>query len=198
VIVLSAPASRLLQTLELYSVRELITAKVKMLVISGDVQDVASARQLLAAWPTPVVLCGKAVGEALPFPGDSLDRDFAWSPAHPVADAYRAYQPMPYDAPLQDVAAVFHAVHPDAGLFKVSEPGTIEFSDEGRSSFRAAPGGKHRHLIVEPEQKAKILQTLVEIASAKPVPRPSFRRPAAADAADPTKKPATETKPAAK
>ena len=179
VIILSAPAGRLLQTLELPTVRESVTAKVKMLVISGDAPDVESARRLLSAWPTPVVLCGKEIGEALPFPGASIDKDFAWSPAHPVADAYRAFQPMPYDTPSQDLAAVFHAVHPDAGLFKLSEPGNIEIADDGRSMFTVSQGGKHRQMIVDPGQRARILQKFVEIVSAKPVPRQQFRRPPA-------------------
>jgi len=184
VIVLSAPAGRLLQTLQLPTVRESVAAKVRTLVISGDAPDVASARQLLAAWPTPVVLCGNEIGNALKFPASSLDKEFAWSPAHPVVDAYRAYQAMPYDAPSQDLAAVFHAVHPDSGLLKLSEPGTIEFADDGRAEFKPSPGGKHRQLMIDPEQQAKLIQTFVEIASAKPVPRQQFRRPSAdADAA---------------
>ena len=187
VVVLSAPAQRLLQTLELFTGRELIAAKVKMLIISGDVPDVASARRLLAEWPTPVVLCSREVGDALPFPGASMDKEFAWSPAHPVVDAYRAYRPMPYDYPSQDLAAMLHAVHPDSGLFTTSEPGTIEFADDGRATFSPMPAGKHRQLIVDARKKAAILQMLVEIASAKPVPRPQFRRPAAD--ADAEKKP---------
>lgn len=190
VIVLSAPAGRLLQTLQLFSVRELISAKVKMLVVSGDVPDAAAARKLLADWPTPVVLCPKQIGEALPFPGAAMDKEFAWSPAHPVVDAYRAYQPMPYDTPSQDLAAVFHAVHPDAGLFKLSEPGIIEFADDGRATFTSQDGGKHRQLMVDPEQKDKIIQTFVEITSARPVPRQQFRRPTAD--ADAGKKPAAK------
>ncbi len=196
VVVLSAPAAKLLRTLELFSVRDLVAAKVKMLVISGDVPDAVSARNLLAAWPTPVVLCGKEVGDALPFPGSSMEKEFAWSPAHPVVDAYRAYRPMPYDAPSQDLAAMFHAVHPDSGLFKLSEPGAIEFADDGRATFTPSAGGKHRQLIVEPEQKDKIIQMFVELTSAKPVPRREFRRPVAD--ADAAKKPAIETKTPAK
>ncbi|HEY3838410.1 MAG TPA: hypothetical protein VGL72_17645 [Bryobacteraceae bacterium] len=184
VIVLSAPADNLLQTLALNGVRELFTAKVKTLVISGDAPDAASARKLLAEWPTPVVLCGKDVGDALPFPGASMDKEFAWSPAHPVVDAYRAFHAMPYDAPSQDLAAVFHAVHPDAGLFKISEPGTISFDDNGHASFAPGSGGKHRQLMVDPDQKAAILEKFVAITSAKPVPRQQFRRQNAnADAA---------------
>lgn len=179
VVVLSAPAEKMLRMLDLGGVPALIAAKVKMLVVAGDAPDPAAARKLLAAWPTTVVLCSKGVGEALPFPGVSMDKEFAWSPAHPVADAYRAYKSMPYDAPSQDLAAIFHAVHPDAGLFQVSDPGTIEIADDGRCTFAAEPEGKHRQLIVDPAQKETILKKFVEIASAKPVPRPAFRRPSA-------------------
>jgi hypothetical protein len=119
-----------------------------------------------------VVLCGSEIGAALPFPGAAIDKEFAWSPNHPVADAYRAYQAMPYDTPAQDLAAVFHAVHPDAGLFKLSEPGTIEFAEDGRSMFTPSAGGKHRQLIVDAEQSPKIVQKFVEIASAN-LPRVS-------------------------
>jgi hypothetical protein len=38
------------------------------------------------------------VGKALPS-GIKHEKDFAWSPDHPIVEAYRAYQPMPYDAP---------------------------------------------------------------------------------------------------
>jgi hypothetical protein len=175
VIVLSAPVDRLLQTLALYGVRELVARKVRMLVLSGDAPD-ASARNLLAEWPTPVVLCSKQVGDALPFPGASMDKEFAWSPAHPVVDAYRGFQAMPYDTPAHDLAAVFHAIHPDAGLFNLSEPGNIEIADDGHTSFTVAASGKHRQLILAPDQRAKIIQTFVDIASAKPTPRQFTRR----------------------
>ncbi len=187
VVLLSAPAGKLLRTLGLNGVSELVAAKVKMLVISGDVPDPTSANKLLAVWPAPVVLCGKEVGDALPFPGASMENEFAWSPAHPVVDAYRAYRPMPYDTPSQDLAAMFHAVHPNAGLFKVSEPGTIQFTGDGRSTFTPSPDGTHRRLLVDPETKDKMIRTFVEIASAKPAPRQQSRR-RGADAAAPVKK----------
>jgi hypothetical protein len=184
VVVLSASAAKLLATLSLPGVRDLVAAKVKMLVISGDLPDPASSRRLLAEWPTRIVLCGTDVGDALPFSGASVDKDFAWSPAHPVADAYRAFQKMPYDTPSQDLAAVYYAVHPDSDFFHLSEPGTIEIADDGRSKFRPNPDGKQRQLTLDAAQKDSLIRTLVEITSAKPVPRPQFRRRVAdADAA---------------
>ena len=138
--------------------------------------DVAAAKKLVADWPGSLIACGAEVGDALRYPAASLEKDFAWSPNHPVVDAYTAYQPMPYDAPAPALAAVLQAVRPKENYFKLSEPGTIEVSDDGRTRFTESAQGKHRHLIVDPAQKERVLEAYTSIASAKPVPRqPRFR-----------------------
>jgi purine nucleosidase len=96
----------------------------------------------------------------------------AWSPAHPVADAYRTFKPMPYDAPTTALAAMLHAVHPDGGYFKLSEPGTISVLDDGRTRFVPGPAGTHRYLIADPTQKDRIITLYAALVSATPVPRP--------------------------
>ena len=73
----------------------------------------------------PIFYCGKEVGDALPFPGAASTKDFAWAPAHPVVDAYRAFKPMPYDAPSYDLAAAHFAVHPDSGFFQCPMPALV-------------------------------------------------------------------------
>jgi hypothetical protein len=130
---------------------------------TGMQADAAAARKVLAEWPTPIVTVGREIGEALPFPGDSIDKDFAYSTAHPIADAYRAYKPMPYDAPACAMAAMLYAVHPNDGYFKLSG------------------GGNPRSLILDPGQKERIIHTYIEMASAKPVPRKPRRPPADKD-----------------
>jgi hypothetical protein len=107
----------------------------------------------------------------LPYPGDSINKDFAWSTApHPLVDAYRAFKTMPYDAPTPGMAAALYAVHPDDGYFKLSEPGTITVLDDGRTKFTPGPGGKHRYLIADPAQKEKITKLYTTLVSTKPVP----------------------------
>ena len=88
--------------------------------------------------------------------------------------------PMPYDAPLWDLAGILHAVHPTEGYFQ-NQTGTIQVADDGAMSF--APGaGKHSALKVDPATREKTLKTLIEVASAKiPPPQPPrFRPPQAA------------------
>jgi hypothetical protein len=138
---------------------------------AGVREDVAAARRLFAEWPTAIVAVGAEVGAALPYPGASIEQDFAWSPAHPVADAYRTVKAMPYDAPASALAATLHAANPDGGFFKLSEPGTITVLDDGRTQFTPAPDGKHRYLIADPEQKDRVLKLYTELVSAPPAPR---------------------------
>jgi purine nucleosidase len=189
--VLAGPATNLAAALEFPGLRDLIAAKIRYLVVSagsfpnGDTEpcisaDIAAARKLFAEWPTPIVACGSEVGAALPFPGASIDKEFpALVPDNPVADAYRAYQSMPYDAPSSDMAASLYAGRPKESTFKLSGPGTITIADDGRTSFAASnnsgDAGKHQYLIVDPSQKDKILHAYVELASAKPVPPRRFR-----------------------
>jgi hypothetical protein len=195
VVVLSAPATYLAKSLDLQGTKDLYKARVKRLVIvdSGAAQqDVPAMRKVLTEWPTPIFFCGRAVGEALPFPAAAIENDFTWAPEHPVVDAYRAYRAMPYDAPSYDLAAVHYAVHPDSGFFQLSEPGTVSVSDDGAMTF-VAGGGNVRSLSVDASKKGEIIQAFVAITSAKPVvPQPRFRPATNANAEDAKKPGATQ------
>lgn len=175
VAVLSAPATSLARSLDLLGTKALYQTRVKRLVIvdAGVPQrDPAALRTIIAEWPAPIVFCGREIGEALRFPGARLDALFGWSPAHPVADAYRAYAPMPYDAPMHDVAALHYAVHPDSGWFDLSEPGTLSVAGDGRVSF--APGaGQVRRLVLNPSKAHDALEALLALVSAAPTPPPA-------------------------
>jgi hypothetical protein len=181
-LVVAGPASGLVRMAGLYGARPQITAKVKHLVLAAGAfagstidpsvkLDVAAARKLFAEWPTPIVVVGAEVGEALPYPGVSIDRDFLWSPTHPIAEVYRTFKPMPYDAPAPALAAALYAVHPDDGYFKLSEPGTITVGDDGRTSFAASAAGRHRYLIADPAQKERVLKLYTDLVSSRPPAR---------------------------
>lgn len=186
-IVLAGPATGIARLLGLHGARPQIEVKAARLVMAigafgpgadadADVRaDVQALRTVLAEWPTPVVMVGREVGEALPYPGAAIESGLAWAPVHPVADAYRAFAPMPYDAPASALAATLYAVHPERSLFRLSEPGTITVTDDGRTSFASSAGGRHRYLIADPEQKARIETLYTELVSARPAPRPGRR-----------------------
>ena len=96
-------------------VKQLYKERVKRLVIvdaGATARDAAALKKVIDEFPSPIVFCKPEVGEALPFPAARIEKDFAWAPAHPVVDAYRAYKPMPYDAPSHDLAATHYAHSP--------------------------------------------------------------------------------------
>lgn len=199
IVVLAGPATDLVRTMAVNGGKEVISSKVGLLVAATGAYptgpadprvkaDIASARQLFREWPSPIVAVGTEVGAALPYPGRSIESDFSWSPAHPVVAAYRAFKPMPYDAPAQALAAVLYAADRNEGYFKLSEPGMIEVLDDGRTRFSPSANGKDRYLIVDPSQKQRVIQEFTELASAKPTPpagRRGFRNRQAKQAAGP-------------
>ena len=176
-IVLSGPATWLMKSLDILGSKELYAKRVKRLVLvdAGGLQnDAAAMRRLAAEWPTPIVLCGNHIGEALAFPAARLDTLFAWAPANPVVDAYKGFKAMPYDAPLFDVAAVHFAVHPDSGLFDLSEPGSLTVGNDGGLKLGAGEGST-RKLTVNPAKRSEALEALIAAASTKPTPPPAGR-----------------------
>jgi hypothetical protein len=178
VVILSGPATYLAKTLDLMGTKDLYKDRVKRLVIvdaGTPYKDAAALRKVIAEWPTPIFFCPKEVGDALKFPGASLDKDFSWAPAHPVVDAYKAYKPMPYDAPLYDLAATHYAIHPDSGFFELSATGTITVADDGGMKF--SPGsGNVKAIGIVPAKKEALLAALISAATEKPVqPAPEGR-----------------------
>ena len=172
VVVLSAAATSMARALELASASPEYKQRVKRFVIveAGVAgQDAAALRKVLSASLAPLVFCGRDVGEALVVPGAEIDKAFDWAPANPVADAYRAFKPMPYDAPAHDLAAVHYALQPGSGFFTLSEPGTLAVADDGSVKFTTGAGNVRR-ITVDPAKKTECLAALVALATAKPTP----------------------------
>ncbi len=157
--------------------RELIARKVKLLsAMAGRFDDkkgreynvfidTPASQKLCADWPTPVYFSPWELGEALKFPAVSIERDFNWVAHHPVTDAYRAYMKFPYDRPTWDLTSVLFAVRQDRGYFTVSEACRVTVDDKGKTLLNADPQGKHRILSATPEQKARVLEALIALAS---------------------------------
>jgi len=176
VAVLSAPATYMARILDYAGTRELIAQKIQHLVICEGPQDAKAMRRLLADWPTPVVFAGRDVGEALPFPAASLEKDFAWTAHHPVVDYWRAVQAAPVDEPGLELGAILYAVRPKTDGFVLSEPGVLEIGDGGEVRWTPGGAGRHRRLTVDPAKRDAIVATLREMLTAKPVAPPPRRR----------------------
>ena len=156
--------------------KELAARKVKLLsVMAGQFPvgkpeynvriDVPSARKVFGEWPGEIVFSGFEIGLAIQYEAVSIERDFGWVRNHPVVDAYRAYQKMPYDRPTWDLTSVLYAVRPDRGYFGLSDAGTVRVAEDGQTKLEAGAMGKHRYLTVTAEQRARVLEALMMLAS---------------------------------
>jgi hypothetical protein len=167
------PLTTMARLVALGGCKETIALNVRHLAIAAGPwigADVKAAQRVFDEWPTPIYACSAELGDGLRFPAASIEKDFAWSKAHPVADAYRAFQPMPYDAPTSSMDAALYAIRPNANYFKLSGPGIFRASAAGLE-FTASAQGKHQLLLPDPAQMGAALKALTELASAQPVVR---------------------------
>ncbi len=130
--------------------------------------DIKSAQRVLHHWPTPVVVSGYEVGRHLMFPGASIEQDYGYVLHHPLVDAYKVWDKVPYDPSTYDLTSVLYAVRPDAGYFGLSQAGRVIVEDEGTTRFEPAEGGRHHYLTVSPLQKSLVRDVFVELCRRPP------------------------------
>jgi inosine-uridine nucleoside N-ribohydrolase len=166
--------------------KELIAKKVKLLsIMAGAFQtvqwdtrhleynvklDVPAAQKLAKEWPTPVVWSGYEIGVAAAFPHVVIEEDLNYIPHHPLKEAYYLYNPPPHDRPTWDPTAVLYAVQPDRGYFDLSPPGNVTVEKDSATLFRPSKDGKgrHRFLVMSPEQTARVREAIVQLSVEPP------------------------------
>lgn len=118
-------------------------------------------------WPdeVPVVWSGYEIGIRLPYPRESIARDFEYLKPHLVKESYLLHSGPDHDRPSWDQSSVLHAVFPDRGYFDLSPPGRVHVADDGFTKFLPArkPGdsGRDRHLVMSPAQAARAMEAIV-------------------------------------
>lgn len=130
--------------------------------------DIRSCQELVKSWPTPVVFSGFEIGIAVPYPAVSIERDYGYVEHHPLAEAYRLYEPPPHNRPTWDLTSVLYAVFPDRGYFDLSGPGRVTIADDGYTAWTADAGGLHRYLQMNSLQVSRVTEALVQLSSQPP------------------------------
>jgi inosine-uridine nucleoside N-ribohydrolase len=160
--------------------KDLVAKKVKLLSVMGGsikenlrkeyniVKDIPSARKVYAEWPSPIVTSPFEVGAKIKYPATSIENDFNWGIRHPMVEAYKAYDEMPYDRPTWDLTSVLYVTEPDSAFWDVSPPGTIRIQEDGVSLFNADPQGKHTYFTVNDQQAQSIKEYFIRLISQKP------------------------------
>ena len=119
--------------------------------------DISAGKLVLQNCPVPITFAGFEVGEHL-FTGAPLE---AAQPGHPVREAYRLHENGKFIRNSWDPVTVYYAVMGTQGLWRHSEPCTVEVQDNGALSI--TEGSNHRYLIqtAEDEQIVHILDELI-------------------------------------
>ncbi len=178
----STNLARLLNT---PSGRALVARKVKLLcLMAGNFAqaqpeynvytDPASASSLFQDWPTPMIFSGFEIGLAVPFPYESIEKDFRYVTNHPIAEAYHLYLPKPQDRPAWDPTAVLEAIRPDRDYFHVSPPGRVKLGPNNTTVFTPDPQGNCRYLLITPDQALRVREVLAVLVSEPPQTHPSY------------------------
>lgn len=160
--------------------KELVARKVKLLCTMAGcfnnpelyeynvVKDIAAAKKVFAQWPTTLVTSPFEVGIAVNYPAVSIENDFQWAPMHPMVEAYKSYQKMPYDRPTWDLTSVLYAVE-GSSYFTVSPAGKISVTEKGATEFTPDAAGNRYYLTVDSVQAANIKQHLVRMVTKQPL-----------------------------
>jgi hypothetical protein len=147
------------------------------------VMDIPSAQSLVERWPTPIVWSGFEIGLSLPYPHQSILRDYAYVDHHPLAEAYIVYIPPPHDRPTWDLTSVLYAIRPDDHYFDLSPAGRVDVADDGLTTF-SPDGQRDRYLILGDDQKTRAIEAMVLLSSQPPT---ICAVPEAGDAVTPVK-----------
>jgi len=160
---------------------ELIQKKVRLLSIMAGIFkegythveynidcDLLSAKKLIADWPTPAVFSGFEIGDMIQYPAINAQSDYNYLKQHPIKEAYRYYRGLENSQPTFDLTSVLYVARPNHGYFDLSESGIVVLDENGRTSFKPDPNGKHRYMKVSATQIAKVQEALTLLCSEPP------------------------------
>lgn len=162
--------------------KELVGKKVKLLCTMAGcfnspdfyeynvIKDIPAAKKVFAEWPTPLVTSPFEVGIAINYPGSSIENDFQWTSMHPMVEAYKSYQKMPYDRPTWDLTSVLYSIE-GPSYFTTSPAGKIHVTDQGATEFTPDNEGNRFYMTVDSIQAENIKKHLVELITKKPANR---------------------------
>jgi len=151
VVVLSAPATWLVRSLELAGTVNQYKQRVKRVVVvesGGAADDAAALKRLTEVVPVPIVAVPREAARSLTVKSAEIESRLTWNTPHPLVDVLRGSRDAAVT--LEDVAAIHYALHPDAAFYSVSN---------GR-------------LAIAPSQREACLSALTALAVAKPAAPP--------------------------
>ncbi|MBN2291861.1 MAG: nucleoside hydrolase [Pirellulales bacterium] len=130
--------------------------------------DIPTAKKVLEQWPTPIVISGHEIGQAILYPVASILNDYGYVKHHPIREGYELYLKMPYSRPTYDLTSVLYAIRPDRGYFGLSKPCDLVVEEDGFVRVDENPQGRCRYLTVDHDQIIRVKEVLAALSSQPP------------------------------
>ena len=130
--------------------------------------DLLAAKYFFDKSPVPMVITPFTLGKQVLYPAKSIENDFAWADKHPMVEAYKAYDKMPYDRPSWDVIAAYYVCEHNEAAITLSQPGEVKVVDKGVTVFTPKADGRYRIIQASPEQRAMILDDFLKYVPRQP------------------------------
>lgn len=166
---------------------ELIRSKVRLAsVMAGAFESINGNERYLEAnvrngihsmqrfaklWPeeVPVIWSGFEIGIAVPYPRESIARDFEYVKHQIVRESYLLHSGPEHDRPCWDLTSVLYAIRPQENYFNLSKSGRVTVSDDGFTKFRSEGGGRDRFLKMNMVQAIRVREVLRDLVSQPPL-----------------------------
>ncbi|MFG0268050.1 MAG: nucleoside hydrolase [Rhodopirellula sp. JB055] len=116
----------------------------------------------------PVVWSDYRIGIAVPYPRESIARDYSYVPHHPVRETYLLHSGPNHDRPTWDLTSVLYAVRPNDHYFGLSQPGRVVVDEKGFTEFHPHANGRDRLLEMTPEQAIRVIEVQRALSSQPP------------------------------
>lgn len=132
---------------------------------------IGSMQRFAQKWPdeVPVVWSDFLIGIAVPYPRESIARDFSYREHHIVREAYLLHSGPNHDRPTWDLTSVLHAVRPDDNYFGLSERGRVDVEKDGFTTFSPAKNARDRYLTMNDNQTLRVIEALRYLVSQPPI-----------------------------
>ena len=136
--------------------------------------DVPAAQKLAREWPSPIVYSGYEVGDRIKMSPVNLKRDYRSRKAKFLRDAFAHWaeknapkEGLNHRRPTWDLTSVFFVLRPEdgRGYYALSEPGAVDFSDDGVTLFTPTERGTRRAFIVDELARARVGEAFVNLCS---------------------------------
>lgn len=135
---------------------------------------IRSMQRFVTNWPedVPVNWSDFRIGIAVPYPRESIARDFTYREHHIVRESYLLHSGPDHERPTWDLTSVLHAVRPSDNYFGLSVRGTVTVEDDGYTQFTPDTNGRDRYLKMTDEQATRVVEVQRALVSQPPMQVP--------------------------